>query len=149
MLTEVVQASPPGQESFSDFYLNYARNIQQIISSNATAEFEAIWAEHEESGRPYTLISDDLSQRLLKLQNDLEDSPLYDDEKLRKAVMTRALPKVLLEQIGLEKIMKRLPESYARSIFSSYVASVSFSCLTRIPGLFLTPMRSATSTPVV
>lgn len=38
--------------------------------------------------------------------------------------MTKALPKVLLEQIGLEKIVQRLPESYARSIFSSYVASV-------------------------
>jgi glutamate dehydrogenase len=51
------RTSPTGEESFSDFYLSYTRNIQQIISANGTAEFNAIWAEHERTGRPYTLIS--------------------------------------------------------------------------------------------
>ncbi|KAM0748372.1 NAD-specific glutamate dehydrogenase [Meredithblackwellia eburnea MCA 4105] len=110
-------------EGFSDFYLKYTRNIQQIISANATAEFNTIWREHEQSKRPYTLISDELSQSLIKLQNDLEESNLYDNEKMRRAVMARAIPRALVEQVGLDVILERLPHIYAHSIFSSYVAS--------------------------
>ncbi|KAL8278108.1 hypothetical protein RQP46_009568 [Phenoliferia psychrophenolica] len=113
----------PNGEGFSDFYLNYTRNIQQIISANATAEFNTIWREHEVSGRAYTLISDDLSQSLIKLQNDLEESNLYDNEKMRRAVMARAIPRSLVDQVGLDTILERLPHTYAHSIFSSYVAS--------------------------
>lgn len=104
---------------------DYTRNIQQIISANATAEFNTIWQEHASSGRAYTLISDDLSHSLIKLQNDLEESNLFDDEILRRNVMSRAIPKSLLEQVGLETLMKRLPVNYAHSMFSSYLASVS------------------------
>lgn len=89
-------------------------------------QFNTIWAEHEETTRPYTLISDDLSQSLITLQNDLEESNLYDDLTLRASVMEKAIPKSLLEQVGISILMKRLPEIYSRSIFSSYVASVSF-----------------------
>lgn len=52
-----LMTSPEGDETFSDFYLNYTRNIQQIISANGTAEFNAIWQEHERTGKAYTLIS--------------------------------------------------------------------------------------------
>lgn len=38
--------------------------------------------------------------------------------------MAKAIPKALLEQVGLIKLMKRLPDVYSRSIFSSFVASV-------------------------
>ncbi|KAI5476655.1 hypothetical protein MNV49_007433 [Pseudohyphozyma bogoriensis] len=110
-------------ETASDFYLAYTRNIQQLISANGTAEFECLWDEHAETGRPYSLISQDLSQSLVELQNSLEESSLYEDEKLRNAVMSRAIPKSLREKIGLETILERLPEVYAHSLFSSYIAA--------------------------
>ncbi|KDE06845.1 glutamate dehydrogenase [Microbotryum lychnidis-dioicae p1A1 Lamole] len=113
----------PNGSGFSDFYLNYTRSIQQTISANATAEFNTIWAEHERTGTPYTLLSDQLSQSLIKLQNELEESSLYDDAHLRQAVMARALPKVLVDQVGLEPLTARLPPTYAHSIFSSFLAS--------------------------
>jgi glutamate dehydrogenase len=118
-----LMTSPEGEDSFSDFYLNYTRNIQQIISANATAEFNTIWQEHENSGKPYTLISDDLSQSLIKLQNELEESSLYDDEALRRAVLSRAVPRTLLDQVGLDKLLERLPVTYTRAIVSSFIAS--------------------------
>ncbi|GAA5944097.1 hypothetical protein JCM1841_002989 [Sporobolomyces salmonicolor] len=118
-----LMCSPPGEDAFSDFYLNYVKAIQQTISANATAEFETIWREHERTGRPYTLLSDDLSQKLIKLQNEMEESSLYDDVKLRRAVMARALPKVLIDEVGFDTLLSRLPAAYAHSIFSSYVAS--------------------------
>lgn len=113
----------PNDEGFSDFYLNYARNIQQIISANATAEFNCIWKEHAKNKKPFTLLSDGLSKALTRLQADMEASNLYDDAVLRKATMTKALPKVLLAEVGLDNILKRLPEVYARSMFASYIAS--------------------------
>ncbi|GAA6031389.1 hypothetical protein JCM8097_005637 [Rhodosporidiobolus ruineniae] len=118
-----LMTSPPGTEQLSDFYLAYVRSIQATISANATAEFETIWKEHEKSGRPYTLLTDDLSRKLVQLQDEMEQSPLYDDVALRRAVMKKALPKVLLDKVGLETLLQRLPASYAMSIFASYIAS--------------------------
>ncbi|GAA5982795.1 hypothetical protein JCM11641_004626 [Rhodosporidiobolus odoratus] len=118
-----LMCSPPGTQDLSDFYLKYTRSIQETISANATSEFNAIWAEHEKTGRPYTLLSDDLSRKLVQLQDEMEQSSLYDDEKLRRAVMARALPKVLLDEVGLDTLLSRLPAAYAHSIFSSYIAS--------------------------
>ncbi|KPV72444.1 uncharacterized protein RHOBADRAFT_55909 [Rhodotorula graminis WP1] len=118
-----LMCSPPGTETLSDFYQAYARSIQEIISQNATFEFEAIWAEHERTGRAYTLLSDDLSRKLVQLQDQMEQSSLYDDVPLRRAVLARALPRVLQDKIGLDTILSRLPQAYALSIFSSYIAS--------------------------
>lgn len=95
------------------------------IQTSVPPQFNTIWQEHARSGRPYTLISDDLSQSLIKLQNDLEESNLYDDVKLRRSVISRAVPRTLLDQVGLDKLMERMPESYALSVFASYVSSVS------------------------
>jgi len=53
----------------------------------------------------------------------MEKSRLYDDVTLRRAVLARALPRVLLDKIGLDTILSRLPQAYALSIFSSYIAS--------------------------
>ncbi|BGP18089.1 NAD-dependent glutamate dehydrogenase [Rhodosporidiobolus nylandii] len=117
-----LMCSPSGQAP-SEFYMQYVRSIQETISNNATNEFETIWNAHEKSGRPYTLLSDDLSRKLVQLQDEMEKSSLYDDEALRRAVMARALPKVLVDKVGLDTLLSRLPSAYAHSIFSSYIAS--------------------------
>ncbi|GAA6004199.1 hypothetical protein JCM10207_002478 [Rhodosporidiobolus poonsookiae] len=118
-----LMCSPPGTETLSEFYMSYVRSIQKTISDNATSEFEVIWNEHEKSGRPYTLLSDDLSRKLVQLQDEMEQSSLYDDEQLRRAVMRRALPAVLQDKVGLDTLLARLPAAYSHSIFSSYIAA--------------------------
>ncbi|KAM0790282.1 hypothetical protein ACM66B_005584 [Microbotryomycetes sp. NB124-2] len=110
-------------DSYSDFYLSYAREIQASIVANGRFEFDCIWAEHQRTGRPYTLISDDLSQSLIKLQNELEASSLFDDVELRRAVMSRAIPKTLLDEVGLDAILQRLPPAYCHSVFAAFLAS--------------------------
>lgn len=57
------------------------------------------------------------------MQSELEQSDLYDDENARKAVFSKAIPHTLVDKVGLETLIQRLPESYARSLFASYVAS--------------------------
>ncbi|KAL1958067.1 hypothetical protein VTO42DRAFT_5107 [Malbranchea cinnamomea] len=105
------------------FYDAYVREVQEIIKRNATLEFEAIWREHEETGVPRSLISDKLSLAITKLDEELQRSELWDKEDLRHAVLKDALPKLLIEKIGLETILQRIPESYLRAIFGSYLAS--------------------------
>jgi len=109
----------------SDFYRNYVKDIQAKISENAAAEFHCIWREHArlQGAKPRTQISDELSGKLNDLQAELELSDLFDDVPSRKGVMRRAIPKPLVDQVGLDTLLERLPETYQRALFSSWVAS--------------------------
>lgn len=109
----------------SEFYQNYVKDIQAKITENAAAEFSCIWKEHArlQGAKPRTIISDELSSKLNDLQAELEASDLFDDEGSRRGVMRRAIPKTLIDQVGLDTLLKRLPETYQRALFSSWVAS--------------------------
>lgn len=112
------------EEGFSDFYIDYVQGIQRVISSNAALEFKCMWDEYQSTKRPLTLISDDIGRALIDLQNELEGSELWNyDPEARKKVLALGMPKSLVEHVGLEKLIERLPPQYAKSIFSSYVAS--------------------------
>ncbi|KAF8882033.1 NADH-dependent glutamate dehydrogenase [Gymnopilus junonius] len=109
----------------SPFYQSYVKDIQAKITENAAAEFHCIWKEHTRlSGtKTRTAISDELSQTLNNLQAELEASDLFGDVSSRHGVMRRAIPKTLVDKVGLETLLKRLPEAYQRALFSSWVAS--------------------------
>jgi len=109
----------------STFYQNYVQDIQTKISENAAAEFQCIWREHArlQGSKSRTQISDELSSTLNNLQAELEGSDLFDDVPSRKGVMKRAIPNTLVEQVGLDTLLKRLPDPYQRALFSSWVAS--------------------------
>jgi len=109
----------------SAFYKNYVLDVQEKINENAAAEFQCIWREHTrlQGSKPRTTISDELSSTLNDLQAELESSDFFEDIPSRKVVMRQAIPKTLVEQVGLETILERLPETYQRALFSSWVAS--------------------------
>ncbi|CAL1713556.1 unnamed protein product [Somion occarium] len=109
----------------SEFYQNYVKDIQQKITENAAAEFHCIWKEHArlQGSKPRTLISDELSGKLNALQEELEASDLFDDVPSKRGVMNRAIPKTLINELGLDTFLDRLPEAYQRALFSSWVAS--------------------------
>ncbi|PPR04087.1 hypothetical protein CVT24_010660 [Panaeolus cyanescens] len=109
----------------SEFYQSYVKDIQAKITENAANEFSCIWKEHArlQGTKTRTAISDELSQTLNNLQNELENSDLFDDIPSRHGVMRRAIPKTLVDQVGLETLLQRLPETYQRALFSSWVAS--------------------------
>lgn len=109
----------------SEFYKSYVKDIQAKITENAAAEFQCIWREHArlQGARPRSQISDELSISLNDLQAELESSDLFDDLPSRKGVMSRAIPKTLVDQIGLDTLLERLPEPYQRALFSSWAAS--------------------------
>ncbi|KAH8924623.1 NAD-dependent glutamate dehydrogenase [Atractiella rhizophila] len=108
---------------FSEFYIGYVRAIQETITRNAAAEFDCIWKASKNGQKPRANLTDEIGRTLIDLQSALEDSDLFDDEVVKKNVLKRALPKLLINEIGLDVLMKRLPLVYQRSLFSSYVAS--------------------------
>ncbi|WOO79432.1 NAD-specific glutamate dehydrogenase [Vanrija pseudolonga] len=109
----------------SPFYQSYVKDIQQKICENAAAEYNCINKQwHKLKGaKPRTLISDQLSSTLNKLQDDLEFSDLYDNVKSRNNVLAHAFPKTLQDKIGLDKLVERLPEVYLRAVWSAWVSS--------------------------
>lgn len=109
----------------SPFYESYVKDIQAKITENAAAEFSCIWKEHArlQGAKARTTISDELSSKLNQLQEELEASDLYEHEQSRRGVMLRAIPKTLVEKVGLDTLLKRLPEAYQRALFSSWVSS--------------------------
>jgi glutamate dehydrogenase len=91
-----------------EFYKAYVKEVQEIIKRNARLEFDAIWREHEETGIPRSTLSDTLSVAITKLDEELQKSELWHNEPLRRSVLKNALPKLLLEKIGLDTIIERV-----------------------------------------
>lgn len=106
-----------------DFYTAYVKQVQAVIKRNAALEFEAIWKEHQATGTPRSVLSDRLSLAITSLDEELQDTELWHDLPLRKAVLEDALPKLLLDTIGFDTIVRRVPDNYLRAIFGSYLAS--------------------------
>ncbi|KAI0190076.1 NAD-specific glutamate dehydrogenase-like protein [Astrocystis sublimbata] len=106
-----------------EFYKAYVRQVQETICGNARLEFEAIWREHDQTGVSRSVLSDKLSVAITDLDEELQSSDLWKDNKIQRSVLADALPKLLLEKLGLDTIMTRVPEAYLRAIFGSYLAS--------------------------
>ncbi|KAG7875923.1 hypothetical protein KL938_004857 [Ogataea parapolymorpha] len=108
-----------------EFYKQYVKEVQQIVVRNARNEFELLWSLKEQTGKPFSILSDELSMAINKLADELASSKELwdDDEKFRNDVLTDALPHLLLKQIGIQTILKRVPTAYLRAIFATRLAS--------------------------
>lgn len=109
----------------SPFYESYVRDIQSIIDANARLEFNTIWSEYARLGgvESRTIISDNLSRTLNKLQLELEESDsLFRDTERRKKVLKRAVPETLVQYLGIEKLLERLPLSYQKALFACQIS---------------------------
>lgn len=110
--------------STPEFYKSYVKEVQSVIQRNARLEFEAIWRENERTGIARSMLSDQLSWAITKLDEELQNfEDLWNNKALRLGVFKEALPQTLQEKVGLDKILERVPEKYLKSIFGSYLAS--------------------------
>ncbi|OAD01342.1 hypothetical protein MUCCIDRAFT_146433 [Mucor lusitanicus CBS 277.49] len=105
------------------FYEAYVKEVQSIIERNANLEFEALWEEHKKTETPISILSDELSIAIVQLNEQLQSTGLWDNIALRETVLKRAFPKLLLEKLGLETLLKRVPENYVKAIFGATLAS--------------------------
>jgi hypothetical protein len=47
----------------------------------------------------------------------VQASPLFENEKVKRAVLAEGIPKTLQAQLGMDAILNRVPQSYLRAIF--------------------------------
>ncbi|KAG0676497.1 NAD-dependent glutamate dehydrogenase [Pichia californica] len=108
-----------------EFYKNYVKEVQSIIIKNAQNEFNMLWKLKDETNKSFADLSDELSVAINKLADELSSSKeLWEDDiDFRTIVLEDALPSLLLKEIGLENILKRVPEAYLKAIFATKLAS--------------------------
>ncbi|KAJ2760608.1 NAD-dependent glutamate dehydrogenase, partial [Coemansia nantahalensis] len=93
--------------SLPAFYQEYVADVQAAIEANAAREFECLWSESSRTGKPKSVLSDELSVAIVDLRKSLEDTNLWDNVPLRRLIMSEALPARLLREIGLDNILAR------------------------------------------
>ncbi|TMW59691.1 hypothetical protein Poli38472_004760 [Pythium oligandrum] len=105
------------------FYVDYVKEVQARIDLNAQREFECIWSEKQQNGGYYSVISNQLSERITELSVKIQHSKLWYNVKLRETIFTDGFPSILVNKIGRDELLRRLPESYTRALFASQLAS--------------------------
>lgn len=111
------QPSPPA------FYQAYIHEVHSIIERNAMLEFDCLWREHQKTGVPMSVLSDELSFAIVRLNEELQHTSLWENHSLRRIILEEALPKLLQTTLGLSTMIERLPDTYIRAVFGSYLAS--------------------------
>ena len=106
-----------------EFREKYVRQVLDIIRQNAVNEFELIWRENKASGIKKSILTDRISQKINFLTDRIQESDLYENQNLRRKVLSMHAPPILLEWLGIENVIQNLPDIYLRAAFASHLAS--------------------------
>ena len=101
----------------------YLRDVVNIIRTNARLEFESLWNEHGLKGAPLCVLSDELSNKINKITDAITRSSLSEDPDLSAKVLEKHCPPTLVDEIGIQEMLKRIPRNYTQAIVSSWLAS--------------------------
>lgn len=107
------------------FYQKYVKQVQATVVEKAQLEFEMLWKLKQQTDKPFSILSDELSVAINQLADDLAQSKeLWDEDvPFRNAVLVDSLPPLLLEKIGIEQILERVPTNYLKALFATRLAS--------------------------
>jgi glutamate dehydrogenase len=106
-----------------EFMRLYIDEIIKIIKNNARAEFELLWKEKNNRNIPFTHLTNIVSQRINDITDAISNSDLPLNQKLKERVVKDYTPKSLLDLIGIENIMSRVPDIYLNSIVATKLAT--------------------------
>jgi len=127
---EVLAALSLSDEEFAthmngdaEFYKRYVIEVQNFIEHNARMEFDCIWSENEKTNTSRCLLSDIISNKINELSTSISESDLWNNDSLKKKILSEAFPKELQKLVGLDTILTRVPENYLRAMFGTYLAS--------------------------
>jgi len=105
------------------FREKYVEEVLQTIRENAQQEFEVLWNENKNNGVPLAILTDQLSDKINQMTDSIHRSDLWKDKTLVKAVVEQHCPAMLIELVGIEEILRRVPLNYQQAIVSSWLAS--------------------------
>jgi glutamate dehydrogenase len=106
----------------SPFRKKYIEEIVAIINLNAKDEFEVIWQENARKRIPRAVLTDLVSEKINKIKDAINASDLSDNEPLFRKALECCVPKALIDQVGFENIMKRVPKIYLKALFAASLA---------------------------
>ena len=106
-----------------DFMKSYIESVLETIKNNARSEFKLLWNEHEKSKIPFTNLTNRLSKKINDITDAMFKSELPAQEKLREKIITEYVPRPLLDLVGVENILNRVPAPYLDAIVASKVAT--------------------------
>jgi glutamate dehydrogenase len=112
----------PGSEP-PVLYQAYVEDILKIIRHNARCEFKILW-EQMSKGRSSTDSTDRLSAKI----NFLTDTIFRDliesaDQALIDKVLRIAIPRILIDHVGFDNILKNTPRNYLMAMVATNLAS--------------------------
>jgi len=107
----------------SPFRKKYISEIIDDIKANASKEFEVIWKENKARGIHRAILTDIISEKINQINDAVTASDLFANKTLVKRVIANGIPPTLVEKVGVDKILKRIPETYSKALFASRLAS--------------------------
>jgi len=113
---------PPGGKA-PDFRKQYIEETIAMIVTRADQEFDVLWSTHGKTGKPISELADSVSERINGITREVAKSSLFENPGLRRATLLQHVPSVLMKAVGMETLMKRLPEAYQRAVAARSVAS--------------------------
>ena len=106
-----------------EFRKNYVNDVLDIIRENAGLEFEVLWNENKKSNTPLAILTDHLSDKINKVSDSIHRSDLCKESTLCRSVIECHCPPTLVKMVGIDEILKRVPENYLQAIVASWLAS--------------------------
>jgi glutamate dehydrogenase len=100
----------------------YIEEIIEFVKENADKEFEIIWKENKAKGIPRAILTDVISEKINRIKDAVAASELFANKTLVRKVIAKGVPPALVEKVGVDKILKRVPEAYLKALFASRLA---------------------------
>jgi glutamate dehydrogenase len=105
------------------FRQKYIEEIIEVIKENASLEFEIIWQENLKKRIARPVLSDLISNKINQMKDAIASSDLSQNKALFRKVIECCAPPSLIEQIGFDKVINRVPETYLKAVFASRLGS--------------------------
>lgn len=106
------------------FYKTYVKQDEANIVEKAKLEFNLLWKLKQETGKTFSELSDTLSVAINTLADQLRESDELwkQDTKFRNEVIAAAVPPILLQTVGIDNLVKRIPQAYLKAMFATKLA---------------------------
>jgi len=110
-----------------EFYEKYAQQILNFVIENAKLEFRAIWSANQRDGVPKVEATGKLSAKINQItdsiQTTLKSMKETEREQLVRRVLKESLPPLMLEHVGIDGVLKRVPPNYVGAMVASWIGS--------------------------
>jgi glutamate dehydrogenase len=106
-----------------DFRRRYIGEVVRHIVSRGDLEFALLWKTHRETGRPFSVLAEEVSARINQITDEVAASSLVDDPAMRRAALRLQAPAMLVDAVGAQTMIERLPPAYQRALVATAVAS--------------------------